>query len=93
MLNVTSIGYASLRIPSSNGRCILYLPASFANFANHWNYNNQKYTLVLPSETVIANDPGNGAYAVYVPDTAVDAYKTAWSSIASKIYPMSEWDG
>lgn len=64
----------------------------FTAFDNYWNYDNNKYTLIMSSETVIANNPGSGAYAVYVPDSAVQAYKTAWSSIAAKIHPMSEWE-
>lgn len=92
MPNVTAIRYAGLRIPCGNGRCILYLPAQFTAFDNYWNYDNNKYTLIMSSETVIANNPGSGAYAVYVPDSAVQAYKTAWSSIAAKIHPMSEYE-
>ena len=85
--NITSIGYAAIRVKASN--CILYCPATFTNFANYWNYDNAKFKIILPSETVIANNPGSGATAVYVPDESVAAYKTAWSSIASKIYPLS----
>lgn len=93
MPNVTSIEYAGLRIPCGDGHCILYLPTAFTTFANYWNYNNNKYTLIMSSEIVLASNPGAGAYAVYVPDVAVDAYKAAWSSIASKIHPMSEFEG
>ena len=85
------LGYAKLQLNSTSGRCRLYLPSSFTTFGNLWNYDNKTFTLIMASETVLANNPGNGAYAVYVPDTAVNAYKTAWSSIASKIHPMSEW--
>ena len=93
-LNVTAINYACLRFPGKTrqGQCTLYLPASFTTFNNFWDYDGNKYNLIMSSETVIANNPGSGAYAVYVPDSAVQAYKTAWSSIAAKIHPMSEWE-
>ena len=29
---------------------------------------------------------------IYVPDDSVDAYKTSWSSYASRIFPMSDLD-
>ena len=43
----------------------------------------------MSSSEVIANDPGT-AYAVYVPDASVAAYRTAWPKVASVIHPMSE---
>ena len=30
---------------------------------------------------------------IYVPDSAVNAYKEAWTSHASQIYPLSAYDG
>lgn len=29
----------------------------------------------------------------YVPDEAVDAYKAAWPTVASRYRPLSEWEG
>ena len=93
-LNVTAINYACLRFPGRTrlGQCALYLPNTFTTFNNFWNYDGNQYNLIMASDTVVANNPGSGAYAVYVPDSAVQAYKMAWSSIAAKIHPMSEWE-
>jgi hypothetical protein len=30
-------------------------------------------------------------FPIYVPDASVNAYKTAWSGVASRIYPLSEF--
>jgi hypothetical protein len=34
---------------------------------------------------------GTNNCPVYVPDASVNAYKTAWSDVASRIYPLSEF--
>ena len=94
-MNVTALNYACLRFPGRTlqGQCALYLPEAFTNFASNWEYDRNKYNIIMSSVTVLANNPGNGAYAVYVPDSAVDDYKAAWSSIATKIHPLNEWNG
>ena len=35
----------------------------------------------------------NNTMKIYVPDSAVDTYKAAWSVHASRIYPLSEYEG
>ena len=56
---------------------------------------NGTYILVMSEPTPTTNVPGNAARItkVYVPDASVDAYKSAWSAVASKIYPLSDYDG
>lgn len=57
---------------------------------------NSKWAMLMTSETppsVTATSPQWGTYPIYVPDTAVDAYKSAakWSSAAAYIFPASEY--
>ena len=56
---------------------------------------NGTYILVMSETTPTVNVPGASARIskVYVPDESVDAYKTAWSAVAAKIYPLSDYDG
>ena len=34
---------------------------------------------------------GTNNCPVYVPDASVNAYKTAWSNVAERIFPLSEF--
>lgn len=39
------------------------------------------------------DSPNSNSNNFYVPDAVVDTYKTTWSNNASKIKPISEWEG
>lgn len=56
---------------------------------------NGTYTLVMGEPVPTANVPGVSAriVKVYVPDASLDAYKSAWSAVAAKIFPLSDYDG
>ena len=88
-----SIGYYGLASNRSN--VVVYLPTTFTSFSNYWNgYESSRttVTLIMASETVIANNPKAGGLThVYVPDNSVDAYKVAWSNISSLIKPVSQY--
>ena len=78
----------------------LFLPGSFTTFASTClgsNSNAGSYVIVIEATTPpsTATNVTNKITAMYVPDAAVDTYKadSGWSSIASKIHPMSEWEG
>lgn len=49
----------------------------------------------MSEPTPTTNVPGGAARItkVYVPDESVTAYKNAWTTVASKIYPLSDYDG
>ena len=92
MNDITSIGYAALQIPCSDGHTHLYLCKEFTTFGNYWEYNGNKYTIILASTEVRANQPQRNLYAAYVPDEAVADYKAAWPNKANVIHPISELD-
>lgn len=72
----------------------LILPSSLKEIAGASIYSGSNYVLVLKSPTPPANSQFEGAVkSVYVPDESVADYKTAWPSYASKILPLSEYDG
>lgn len=57
---------------------------------------NSKWAMLMTSETpptVKATSPQWGKYPIYVPDSAVEAYKTAsgWSNAAAYILPASQY--
>ena len=57
---------------------------------------NSKWTMLMTSETppsVTASSPKWGTYPIYVPDSAVDAYKAAagWVNVAAYILPASTY--
>lgn len=68
-------------------------------FAPHYNYGsslsgNAKYTFVFDVDGVVplTNTQYASNHVYYVPDNLVDTYKAAanWSTVASKILPMSQ---
>ena len=69
------------------------------NFTPHYMYGSSlsgslKYTFVFDVDGVIplSNTQYAGNHVYYVPDNLVDTYKAAanWSTVASKILPMSQ---
>lgn len=84
----------------SGSGVILLLPDTFTTFASTClgsNSNAGTYIMVLQATTPpsTATNVTNKITAMYVPDSAVDTYKTnsGWSSIAAKIHPLSDYDG
>lgn len=91
-------GYTTLAY-SSMEQCnnlTLILPTTFTTFGNSAFYSGSNYVLVIKATTP-PNIAAGGTRVVkyYVPDDYVDAYKadTNWSSVASKIYPLSQYEG
>ena len=75
---------------------IIFTAKTFTNFRGWSMLNNCTANLVFPNAT--SAPPAGSAFGnfqgyAYVPDTLVDEWKTVsgWSSIASKIKPLSEW--
>ena len=69
------------------------------NFTPHYMYGSSlsgslKYTFVFDVDGVIplSNTQYAGNHVYYVPDNLVDTYKATanWSTVASKILPMSQ---
>lgn len=88
---LTETVYGSFAGSANNIR--IFFPTTFRTFANNWTgTSNRNYYVIMASETVIANTPGTYIIAAYVPDGSVDAYKAAWTNVASKIKPMSEYE-
>lgn len=60
---------------------------------------SQNTSVILDSDTpptmLGANTTGTSLIKIYVPDVAVNTYKAAsyWSSLSSKIYPISDYTG
>lgn len=74
----------------------VYLPSTITTLAeNPFGYTGDKefYYLII-NATTPPTAPISGFLnyisAIYVPDEAVQTYKTGWASYASNIYPMSE---
>lgn len=71
------------------GKLVLY-----ATTPPYWHgFNSSRYDSTTPrGNTTIPN-----ACKIYVPDTAVDTYKNSgnslWGQFASRIYPISEFEG
>lgn len=74
----------------------IVLPTTFTTIGNNALYSGS-YTLVIKAMTppLLGNSNNNKITKVYVPDASVDTYKAAsdWSGIASKIYPISQYEG
>lgn len=88
---LTETVYGSFAGSANNIR--IFFPTTFTTFASNWTgTSNRNYYVIMASETVIANSPGTYIIAAYVPDDSVDAYKAAWTNVASKIKPMSEYE-
>ena len=73
---------------------IIFLADTFTAFSGYNLINGTNANLVFPNATAVppsgAGTSGFGGY-VYVPDSLVDAWKSLWSSISSRILPLSEW--
>ena len=105
----TTNGFTKLVLPSHmtsiaaycfNRSTISFLEvgASFSSIGQEcFRYANGIGTFILhnPTPPTCGNNSLNQVSAIYVPDEAVDTYKAAskWSSHASKIHPLSEYDG
>lgn len=89
---LTSMPYASFNNCSNT---TIVLPSTMTSIVNNALYSGS-YTIICKSITppdMVGNT--NRISAVYVPDESVAAYKAAdtWSAIASKIYPLSQYEG
>ncbi|MBR5038176.1 MAG: leucine-rich repeat protein [Prevotella sp.] len=73
------------------------IPASVTSIAGYCFYQVLTLTVMVLLPTTPPTIENNTFYQTpvhfYVPDEAVDDYKTAWSSFASRIHPMSEYTG
>ena len=90
------VGYKTFRygsIECNGSNTELFIPTLESTNANAM-YNGT-YIVVMGEPTPTTNAPGSNARItkVYVPDASVDAYKAAWTAVASKIYPLSEYEG
>ena len=88
-----SVVYASFN--NCTGTTIV-LPSTLTSIAGTALYSGS-YVIICKAVTppTLGNSNTNKMTAVYVPDESVAAYKAAtnWSAIASKIYPLSDYDG
>ena len=74
----------------------IILPTTFTTIGNNVLYSGSNYTIVLKTVTPQSNYSGFTASrvkAVYVPDEAVSDYKASWTGLASKIHPLSQYEG
>lgn len=93
-------GYTTLAY-SSMEQCnnlALIMPTTFNSMRNYVFYSGSNYILVIKATTppTISGTTGlNRLLKAYVPDDYVNDYKSAttWSSLASKIYPLSDYEG
>ena len=76
---------------------VVYLPSSLSSIGNYVFYQCGKLTKIVchaitpPSLQSYALAGVDWGVNFYVPDESVDAYKTAWSKVASRIYPLSQY--
>ena len=100
---VTSIDYSSFG--NTKIRCI-ELPKCASIGANCFQYNTRLRVIALPGDALctlggsilqqsVNFSAADGPGRIYVNDALVDDYKSAtnWATWASRIYPISEWDG
>lgn len=95
-VNVTSIGTGAFQSVSTLTNVII--PANVTSigsnaFAVCTGLTYIKCLAVTPP--TLGNSTALGAtsytFPIYVPDASVNDYKTAWSGVASRIYPLSEF--
>ena len=88
-----TIPYASFNNCSNT---TVVLPTTLTTIGDRALYSGS-YTLVIKALTPpsLGNPNGSMITRAYVPDESVAAYKAAtnWSAIASKIYPISQYEG
>ena len=100
---VTSIGYNCFGVTKI--RCI-ELPKCTSIDTHSFYYDNRLKVIALPGDTLctlggsimymsVNFSAADGPGRIYVNDALVDDYKAAtnWATWASRIYPISEWDG
>lgn len=95
-VNVTSIGTGAFQSVSTLTNVII--PANVTSigsnaFAVCTGLTYIKCLAITPP--TLGNNTALGAltytFPIYVPDASVNAYKTAWSDVTSRIYPLSEF--
>ena len=91
-------GYQSLPYSSfgaGNSNVTLILPTTLTEIRSGAFYDGSGYILVVKATT----PPNPGAVPnsrvtkVYVPDSSIDVYKASWTDVATKIYPISQYEG
>ncbi len=100
---LTSVGSNSFS--NTKIRCV-ELPKCTSIGGSAFNYNTRLRIVALPGDTLCALGgsilyqclnfiAADGVGRIYVNDALVDDYKSAtnWTAWASRIYPISEWDG
>ncbi len=88
--NLEQIGvYALSRL---NSNLVVTIPASVTVYGDEW-YNQGKY-VAFASPTPVTDAIGgmDQVQAIFVDETYVEAYRTAFSSFLSRIYPMAQQD-
>lgn len=74
------------------------IPKSVASMTRPFGYCRQLVRVICYPETPptitnpILGTNVPSSVEIFVPNNSVDAYKTSWSSYASRIFPMSELD-
>ena len=92
-------GYKELKYSTfgtGNNNVTLVLPTTLTKILGGALYDGSNYVLIVKAATPMPADVLSARVSkVYVPDNSVDAYKAAsgWSPMASKIYPLSQYDG
>lgn len=94
--NVTSIGDGAFQNVSSLTNVVI--PANITSIGSNAFSRCSGLTYIkclavtpptLGNSTALGQ--ANYTYLIYVPDASVSAYKNAWSGVASRIYPLSEF--
>lgn len=76
---------------------VVHLPSSLSSIGNYVFYQCSKlkkivcHAITPPSLEMYALSTIDYGADFYVPDESVDAYKTKWSKVASRIYPLSQY--
>ena len=81
-----------------NGLTVVVLPPSIESISSYaFNQNTKLQAIISEAATppTISNSFTGPTCPIYVPDTSVDAYKanSGWSGYASRIKPLSEYQG
>jgi hypothetical protein len=93
-------GYEVLKYSTFGAGCNnvkLILPTTFSTIGSSTLFSGSNYVIVLknpqPITTNYTHLTGNAVAKIYVPDAALELYKSTWTSGASKIYPLSDYEG
>ena len=94
---ITQVGTSAFQ--GCTGLSVVEFPTTLNSLGNWWGMSASFisiFKIAAPPNTISASEVNRSApsgKAIYVPDDAVETWKSAWSGLKSRIYPISEYIG